>query len=78
VLVGVAGMVFGAEFVVAGTAVSQQVPHNDEYGPGDGDEGLELAAPPDQAPVPLAEEGVGAGGRGGGKARDALEVRVAT
>ena len=77
VLVDVAGVVVAAEVVVAGAAVGEQVPDDDEDGAGDGDEGLELAAPSGQAPVALAEEGVGAGGRGDGLAQDALEVRIA-
>ena len=78
-LVGVdaAGVVAGAEVVVAGGGVGEQVPDDDQDGAGDGDEGLELAAAVDEAPVAFAEEGVGLGGGGGGLTEDALEVGVA-
>jgi len=38
------------------------VPDDDQDGAGDGDQGLELADPLDQPPVPFAEEGVCSGG----------------
>src|SRR5215207_7238536 len=62
VLVDAAGVVAGAEVVVAGGGVGQQMPDDHQDGAGDGDQGLELAATPDQAPVALAQEGVGLGG----------------
>ena len=61
-------VVVGAEVVVAGTGVGQQVPDDDQDGPGDRDERLQLAAAFDDAAVPLAEEGVGAGSDCGGLA----------
>ena len=61
----------------AGGGVGQEVPDEDENGAGDRDQGLELAAAFDDAPVAFAEEGVGLGGRGGGVAERALEVGVA-
>lgn len=54
-LVGAAGVVAGAEVVVAGGRVSEQVPGDHQDAAGDGDEGFELAAALDQAPVTLAE-----------------------
>ena len=53
------------------------MPDDDQDGAGDGDQGLELADPLDQPPVPFAEEGVCPGGRRGRLAEDAFEVRVA-
>jgi hypothetical protein len=50
VLVDPAGVVAGAEVVVAGGAVGQQVPDDDQDGAGDGDEGFELSSMP--APLP--------------------------
>lgn len=52
----------GAEFLVGGAGVVDQVPGDDEYRAGDGDEGLGVTAAFDDAPVAGAEEGVGAGG----------------
>jgi hypothetical protein len=77
--VGVDGgdVVVGAEIVVARSAVGKKVPDDDQQGAGDGDQGLELAAAPDQSPVAFAEEGAGFAGRRGGIAEDALQVRVA-
>src|SRR5215472_9237297 len=75
--VGAAGVVAGAEFAEADDAAGQQVPDDDQDGPGDGDQGLELAAAADDPPVAFAEEGVGAGGAGGGLAEQAPEVGVA-
>src|SRR6266545_8296703 len=71
------GVVAGAQVVVAGGGVGEQVPDDDQDGAGDGDQGFELAAAFDQTPVALAEEGVGLGGCGGGLAEDAFEVGVA-
>src|SRR4029453_12075913 len=59
VLVDAAGVVAGARVVVAGGGVGQQMPDDHQDGAGDGDQGLELAATLDQAPVALAQEGVG-------------------
>src|SRR6266568_1559319 len=44
-------VVAGAEVVVAGGGVGEQVPDDDQDGAGDRDEGLELAAAPGQAPL---------------------------
>jgi hypothetical protein len=63
----------GAEVLVAGGAVVEQVPDDDQDGAGDGDHGLELAA----APVALPEEGVSPAGRGGSLTEYSLEVGVA-
>ena len=57
--------------------VGQQVPDDDEEGAGDRDQGFEFAAAFDQAPVALAEKGVGLGGRGRGLAECAFQIRVA-
>ena len=70
-------VVAGAEVVVAGGGVGEQVPDDDQDGAGDRDEGLELAAAPGQAPVAFAEEGVGLAGRCRGLAEDSLDVGVA-
>src|SRR5690242_7552169 len=75
--VGAAGVVGGAELAEVGGGVGEQVPDDDQDGAGDGDQGLELADPLDQPPVPFAGESVCPGGRRGGLAEDALEVRVA-
>ena len=61
----------------AGGGVGEQVPDDDQDGAGDRDQGFELAAAFDEAPVALAEEGVGLGGGGGGLAEHAFEVGVA-
>lgn len=76
-LVDSVGVEVGAEVVEPGGRVGQEVPHDDQDGPGHGDQGLELAAALDQAPVTIAEEGVGLGRGGGRLAEDALEVWVA-
>src|SRR5215218_3364404 len=55
-----------AQIVEAGIRVRQQVPDDDQDGAADRDDGLLGAAAAGDAPVALAEEGVGlAGGRGG-------------
>jgi hypothetical protein len=53
--VDAAGVVSGAEVVVAGGAVGQQVPDDHQDGAGDGDQGVEFAAALDDPPVALAE-----------------------
>src|SRR5262249_26643041 len=53
------------------------MPDDGEDGSGDGDEGLELAAAFDDAPVAFTEERVGFGGRGGGLAEQPFQVGVA-
>src|SRR6266511_302050 len=75
--VDAAGVVAGAQVVVAGGGVGEQVPDDHQDGAGDGDQGLALAAALDQAPVALPEEGVGLGGRGGDLAEDPFQVGVA-
>jgi papain fold toxin 1 (glutamine deamidase) of polymorphic toxin system len=75
--VDAAGVVAGAEFVVAGGGFGEQVPDDDQDGPGDRDECFEFAAAFDDPPVALAEEGVGPGRGGGDLAEDASEVGVA-
>src|SRR5215475_4484650 len=74
VFVGAAGVIAGAEFAEAGGAAGEQVPDDHQDGAGDGDQGFELAAAAGDPPVALAEEGAGAGGRGGGLAEDGLET----
>ena len=49
--IGAAGVVAGAEVVVAGGGVGEQVPDDDQDGAGDGDQGAELAAAAGDAPV---------------------------
>src|SRR5258705_6602175 len=71
------GVVVGAEVVVGGVGVGEQVPDDDEDGAGDGDEGFAFASAFDDAAVAFAEECGGAGGCGGGVAEYALEVGVA-
>ena len=56
-----AGVVVRAEVGEACGEIGQQVPDDDEDGSGDGREGLELAVAFDQAPLAVAEEGVGLG-----------------
>ena len=75
--VDAAGVVASTQVVVAGGGVGEQVPDDDQDGAGDGDQGLALAAAFDDAPVALAEEGVGLGGCGGDLAEDPFEVGVA-
>lgn len=71
------GVEVRAKVVVAGGAVDQEVPDDDQQGVGDRDERLEFAAAFDQSPVAFAEEGAGLGGGRGGVAPDAFEVGVA-
>src|SRR5215469_9857660 len=66
-----------AQVGVAGVWVGEQVPDDDQDGPADGHHGLLPAAPPRDAPVPLAEEGVGPAGRDGGVAEYPGQVGVA-
>src|SRR5262249_33907674 len=77
VFVDAAGRGAGPEVAEAGGAAGEQVPDDAQNGAGHGDQGLQLAAALDDPPVALAEEGVGAGGRGGGLAEGTLEVGVA-
>jgi hypothetical protein len=72
-----------SEVVVAGVRVGQPVPDDGEHRVADGDDGAFLAAAADQAPVALAEEGIGSGRGGdrsadsGGQPRDALTLYAA-
>ena len=59
VFVDPADVKVGAEVLVAGGGVGQQVPDDDQDRAFDGDESCELAAATDEAAVALAEEGVG-------------------
>src|ERR1022692_5098517 len=77
VLVSAAGVVAGAQLVVPGGGIGEQVPDDDQDGAGDGDQGLELADALHQPPVTLAKEGVGLGRCGGCLAEGALEVGIA-
>lgn len=54
-------VVVGTEIVETGRGVVQQVPDDDQDGSGNSDEGLELAAAFDDAPIAFTEEGVGLG-----------------
>jgi hypothetical protein len=56
VFVGAGGVVAGAELAVAGGRCGEQVPDDHQDGAGDGDQGLELAAAPDDPPVAFAGE----------------------
>lgn len=67
----------GAEFLVGGIRVVDQVPGDDEYRAGDSDECFGVAATFDDAPVAGPEEGVGPGGGVGGLAEGAFEPGVA-
>ena len=53
--VDAAGVEVTAEVVIASGGVGEQVPDDHQDGAGDGDQGLELAATFDQAPVALAQ-----------------------
>jgi hypothetical protein len=75
--VGPAGVMAGAKLAEAGGRVGEQIPDNHQDGTGDGDQGPELAAAPDDPPVALAQEAVGPGGGSGGLAQCALEVGIA-
>ncbi|WP_345043234.1 hypothetical protein [Streptomyces sannanensis] len=55
-------MPVGAEFLVGGAGVVDQVPGDDEFRAGDGDQGFGVSAAFDDAPVAGAEESVGASG----------------
>jgi hypothetical protein len=67
-----AGLVeVGAQVVVAGFGVGQQMPDDRLYRVADRDDGALLAAVFDQAPVALGEESVDAAGDGDSLAEDA-------
>src|ERR1700733_604753 len=73
--VGAVGVVAGAEIAEARGPAGEQVPEDDQDGAGDGDERSQIAAAAGDPPVALAEESVGAGGRG--LAEDGLEAGIA-
>jgi hypothetical protein len=75
--VGAPGDVVRAEVGVTGGGVGKQVPDDDQDRPGDGDLGFGLSSPAGDPPVPLAEEGGGAGGSDGCLAEAAAQVGVA-
>src|SRR5215469_6236941 len=77
-LVDVGGVEVGAEVVVGGVGVGEQVPDDDQDGAGHGDEGFAFASAFDQAAVAFAEERVAAGGGRGGGAEHGLQVGVAS
>jgi hypothetical protein len=77
VFVDAAGVVVGAEVVVAGGRVGEQLPDDDEDRAGDGNERLQFAAAFDEPAVALTEERVRLRGGGGGLAEDAFQVAVA-
>src|SRR5215813_13687327 len=66
-----------AQVGVAGGGVGEQVPDDDQQGPADGHDGFLAAPAAGDPPVPLAQEGVGAGGGGGGVAENPGQVAVA-
>jgi hypothetical protein len=68
-----AGVITGSEVVEADGELFQQVPDDDQDAAGDGNQGFELAAAARDPSVLLAEEGVGAGGCGGGFAEEAIQ-----
>jgi hypothetical protein len=74
VLVDPVGVIVGAELAESGGPAGQQVPDDHQDGAGDRNQGPELAAAPDDPPVPFAKEGIGPGGRGGGLAEDGFET----
>jgi hypothetical protein len=69
--------VVGAEIDEAGGGVREEVPDDDQDGTGHRDEGFLFADAAHQAPVALAEEGVGLRGGGCDLAEDAFQVGVA-
>lgn len=75
--VEVASVPVGAEFLVGGVWVVDQVPGDDEYRAGDGDQGFGVASAFDDAAVAGAEEGVGAGGGVDSLTERALEPGIA-
>src|ERR1700731_619133 len=75
--VGAGLVVAGAEVGEPGGRVGEQVPDDDQDGAGDGDLGFGFAAAAEDPVVPLAEEGLGAGGAVGGLAEDAAQPSVA-
>src|SRR4026209_716179 len=66
VFVGSGLVVAGAEVGEPGARVGEQVPDDDQDGAGHGDLGFGFAAAAGDPVVPLAEEGVRAGGADGG------------
>ena len=70
-------VVAGAEVGEPGGRVGEQVPDDDQDGAGHGDLGFGFAAAAGDPVVPLAEEGVRAGGADGGLAEGAAQVAVA-
>jgi hypothetical protein len=50
------GVIVGAKIAEAGGRVGQQVPDDDQDGAGDREQGFELAAAFDEAPVTLTQE----------------------
>src|SRR3954468_21320780 len=75
--VGSGGVVVRAEVDELGLGVGEQRPDDDEDGAADCDDGSLLVAASGDAPVALAEEGVGATGADRGLAHDAGQVAVA-
>jgi hypothetical protein len=69
-------VVVGSEAIEPGKGVSEQVPDDDHYRAGDRDQGFELAAALDDAPLALAQEALSARDRGSGLAERAFQVRV--
>jgi hypothetical protein len=67
----------GAQIVEAGGRVGQQVPDDDQDGAADRDDGLLAAPPAGDAPVALAQEGVGPAGDHGRLAQHPGQLRVA-
>ena len=70
-------VVVGTEVVETGRGVVQQVPDDDQDRPGNSDEGLELAAAFDDAPIAVTEEGVGLGSGCRGLSESTFQIGVA-
>ena len=75
--VGTAAGVVRSQVAVAGIGLAQQMPDDDQDRPPDRDGGSWASATAGQAPVALAEEGVGARGGDGGLAEGLAEIAVA-
>src|SRR5262249_37959034 len=77
VLVDLGFVVAGAEVAEAGGGVGEQVPDDDQDGPGDRNLGFGAAAAAGDPPVAFPQEGRGFGGSGGGLAELAAQVAAA-
>ena len=75
--IDMSGVVIGAQIVVSGVWIMQQVPDDDEDGATDGDYCSWLATTPGDAAVAGGEERVCLAGADGGLAQDARQIRAA-